>query len=616
MSTYCSPALFEHLPVEIIRLVFEYLSPHDLLDGFEELNSRISSIIRQHPLSLPNNRRMSMDVYDDYLTYILREYSSQIVYLHLTEHRAAQAVESFLDEMDRENFLFPSLKAITIRDVPGGVYDALVDHVLEILNPSALSIHLNNKLYHFSDYAAWNDIDFLEPVLNAIPQLCSLYLRISPAYEKSYMDDLDIACSRINTHWHLHTLSIGECSCPMLMKLLGNNRLPKLRNLHIKISESNRTFQLFSNHMYFSGSCYHDLLPMRLDQTSLSPSCVPDLRCIKIKIYEYLQRILHYFEDIYRNEQLDEFKIHGRLNLSTNADFPTANNLRQWLAIPKSKQCNVQFDFWVFCSNKNDEEYLSDLFTDYAEVFGRRSCDQKNKIVIRYPNSVASIKNENENKNEEDDNSIICTIEELEIDDSEYLKDDWIQAVQNVSHWSNLRKISIMGDCTTDKDAVTRNLPILFYVAQRAPRFCELEVEGTSAFGVALSSNTELCRYISDHLEVLRFYGDARTNSFLGLAQVIDAIFSHSSSSLKKLTIIADAAPALWLTLEHFQNGLRLVFNRFPALIHFTLYCCRVELSRSSVHNWTELASEWYQGIVCPCPWSCRVNRDSFDLWL
>ncbi|CAF5164464.1 unnamed protein product, partial [Rotaria magnacalcarata] len=92
------------------------------------------------------------------------------------------------------------LKEITIRDVPGGMHDALVDNVLKILNPNALSINLHNYLCHFSDYAPWNDIDFFEPVLNATPQLCSLYLRISPANEKNYMDDLGIACSRINTH--------------------------------------------------------------------------------------------------------------------------------------------------------------------------------------------------------------------------------------------------------------------------------------------------------------------------------------------------------------------------------------------------------------------------------
>ncbi|CAF2259177.1 unnamed protein product [Rotaria magnacalcarata] len=98
MSTHCSPAQFEYLPVEIIRLVFEYLSPHDRLDGFPELNTRISFIIKQHPLALSNKRHMGMDVCDDYLTYNLREYSSQIVYLHLTEHRATRAVELFLDE--------------------------------------------------------------------------------------------------------------------------------------------------------------------------------------------------------------------------------------------------------------------------------------------------------------------------------------------------------------------------------------------------------------------------------------------------------------------------------------------------------------------------------------
>ncbi|CAF4287389.1 unnamed protein product, partial [Adineta steineri] len=87
MNTASSHTLFEQFPVELIRSIFEYLSPLDLLNAFEELNSRFSSIIREHPLCLPNNRRMSLNVYEDYMEYVLPEYSSQIVYLHLSEHR-------------------------------------------------------------------------------------------------------------------------------------------------------------------------------------------------------------------------------------------------------------------------------------------------------------------------------------------------------------------------------------------------------------------------------------------------------------------------------------------------------------------------------------------------
>jgi hypothetical protein len=164
MNENNSSTLFEQLPVELIRSIFEYLSPLDLLNAFEELNSRFSSIIRDHPLCLPNNRRMSLDDYDEYIEYILTEYSSQIVYLYLSEHRTPDAVQSFLFRMYDKKYQFPKLKAITIKDIPLDSYNTLLFTFLPLFNFQSLTIDINGNYYHCSDYDQWTDIDFIVPI--------------------------------------------------------------------------------------------------------------------------------------------------------------------------------------------------------------------------------------------------------------------------------------------------------------------------------------------------------------------------------------------------------------------------------------------------------------------
>ncbi len=170
------------------------------------------------------------------------------------------------------------------------------------------------------------------------------------------------------------------------------------------------------------------------------------------------------------------------------------------------------------------------------------------------------------------------------------------------------------------RNSICRNHSVLLHVAQRAARFCELEVEATLAFGFALSSNVELCRYLADHLEVLRFCGEDRTSSFLQLVEIVNKIYSHSSSSLspplKKLTIFVDADPSSWLTIDHFQKGLQLVLDRFSSLIHFTLYCCQIEQFHDTIYDLNELTSDWYSRVKCRRSWSWRSKPNSFDLWL
>jgi hypothetical protein len=208
MNKNNSSTLFEQLPVELIRSIFEYLSPLDLLNVFEDLNSRLFSIIHDHPLCLPNNHRMSLNDYDEYIEYILIKYSSQIVYLYLSEHRTPDAVQSFLFQMYDQKYQFPKLKAITIYDIPLDSYNKLLFTYLPLFNFQSLTIDLDDDQYYSSDYNQWTDIDFIVPILNTFPQLCSLYLKISPNYNTEYINHINIISSQLLPHLHLHTLSI------------------------------------------------------------------------------------------------------------------------------------------------------------------------------------------------------------------------------------------------------------------------------------------------------------------------------------------------------------------------------------------------------------------------
>ncbi|UJR38668.1 hypothetical protein I4U23_031334 [Adineta vaga] len=332
---------------------------------------------------------------------------------------------------------------------------------------------------------------------------------------------------------------------------------------------------------------------------------------IRIELRANVQWKLNYCGKIYCCDQLEEFIVEGYLRFNENADLPRANVLQQWLMMSKLKKCNVRFDFRIFCYNQIEQNF-DDLLSNYEKIFGQNSVYQKKYILIHYPNSMKTIPI----SNDEDVNDLI---DELEIDESDYLKDKWIETVQNIYTWFNLRKISILGDCTTDENAICRNLSTLLHVVQRATHFSELEVQATLAFGLVLSSNIELCRYLADHLEVLRFCGEGRTCSFLQLVEIVDKIYSHSSSlsfPLKKLTIFVDADPSPWFTINHFQKGLQLVFDRFPSLIHFTLYCSRSERFNNTLYDLNQLLSEWYSGMNYGKSWSWRSKSNSFDLWL
>jgi hypothetical protein len=227
----------EDLCVELFRLIFDYLTPHELLQAFNNLNKRFTAIIDQQPLCLPNNRHMTYELYHDYVSKI-SVFASQIVYVHLSERYAPHAVDELLDEVcrDDDSFALPALKAVTIQDVPPDTFRVLVDESSLLIKAQSLTVDLSDDSYHHSDYVHSMDIDYVLPVLNNLPNLCSLSLRISPGFSDTYIDEMKRIVPLIKPHPKLQTLSINECSRQLFVELLGHDHLPKLRHLNVVFS--------------------------------------------------------------------------------------------------------------------------------------------------------------------------------------------------------------------------------------------------------------------------------------------------------------------------------------------------------------------------------------------
>ena len=232
---------FEHLSVELFHLIFEYLAPHELLQAFTNLNDRFTAILAQQSLCLPNNRLMTYGLYQNYISKI-SDYASQIVYVHLSERYAPHAVDELLSEVcgDNDSFTLPALKAVTIQDVSPDTFHSLIEESSLLTNVRSLTFDTSHPhdydCYHYPDYVHWIDIDYILPLLNNLPNLCSLLLRISSGFHDSYIDEMKSFVPLINVHPQLHTLSINECSRHLFVELLDHGLLPKLCRLNVVFS--------------------------------------------------------------------------------------------------------------------------------------------------------------------------------------------------------------------------------------------------------------------------------------------------------------------------------------------------------------------------------------------
>ncbi|CAF4013473.1 unnamed protein product, partial [Rotaria sp. Silwood1] len=111
---------------------------------------------------------------------------------------------------------------------------------------------------------------------------------------------------------------------------------------------------------------------------------------------------------------------------------------------------------------------------------------------------------------------------------------------QAILQWPYLRKIAIQDDNNNENSDITgKGVLHLLHIAQRSPQLHELHIIGNSHFGRILSLNVELGILFTSQLEVLYFTEKNFSCSLADLVQIINSLFSHSSSSpmLKQLRL-------------------------------------------------------------------------------
>jgi hypothetical protein len=230
-------SLLENFPIELIYLVFEYLSPHDLLYGFSNLNKQFTAMLVQQPLYLPNNRHMHFNVYLDYINSIISKHVSQIVYLHLSERYAPHAIRQFISEVPLKTLNWPALKAVTIEDVPFYILSSLLNHSSFLSNVYSLSYDIDHWQYYYFYHDYLSDFNIVIPLLNGLPELRSLNLCMNNSrLNENYTAEFSRCTTPLIIHQNLHTLTIIECSLELFDKLLNEGHLPQLHRLRAALS--------------------------------------------------------------------------------------------------------------------------------------------------------------------------------------------------------------------------------------------------------------------------------------------------------------------------------------------------------------------------------------------
>ncbi|CAF0818760.1 unnamed protein product [Adineta steineri] len=638
---------FENLPNELFGIIFEYLAPHDLLHGFKKLNRRFQSILIQQPLSLPNNRSMSYKLYCNYLIKIIPRYISQIVYLHLSERRAPHAVQQFIDNVPLDSQFWPALKAVTIEDVPRDVFETLLADCSFLVNIQSLTLDSGFQLYHCDEYDECDDFGAVIPILNSLPKLRSLYLRIvnrPVIYVNSTPNEL---ASRMDIHQHLQILSIDDCSRELLVELLNNGYLPRLRQLHVSITS-------------------HKHSDMSIDPPNpipLKQVFAPELRQVNIKLFTGVTWFLTFFEDLQRHSQLDCFKLSGHVRFTNNSSFPRVAALQRWLTLTKS---NI-FQFRMKLSvdyNLGAQSVLEDICAEYRRATGDEYSAGYGNIDIRYPEMSFSyppvkddniadesvVMNEGEDNSTSSDNNISDepvvmdvdesnsttsdewfrdepldeNIKEMELSECDYVNNGLFKELQEIPCWHRLQRITIDYEVPMNENYIFgKKLTRLAHVIQCSPQLRELYIEQNLQYGHALASNTQLGILLACKLEVFCYTVSHDTSSLGDLAQIVDTLFSHSLSPpcLKELILKVNGHPSTWLSTKHLVRWIAKLFKRFPVLIHFTLNCQPSEAYEHNEYSLSKLAPKWF-GVsllsrrIRPGQIEYRHKPHSLDIWL
>ncbi|CAF1040321.1 unnamed protein product [Adineta steineri] len=437
-------------------------------------------------------------------------------------------------------------------------------------------------------------------------------------YSNTYLIGLERARPQFVIHENLHTLLIKQCSRNLLVELLDQGRLPKLCRLHVN---------------FYAAHDPHD--EKVIDPEALKQIYVPELRYVKIELHEGVGWIFKYLVELQRSSQLEDLVIHGFMISNVFvSDVPRVDELRQWLLLTKLKQFNFQMRIemrWL----PGCEESLNDFLDDYIQAIGDESLKKTRILKIFYPSmslvkqvkineSISKEDDESRSSNLVEDDTVDENCKEMDIYEMEYMRDELIQRTKAVSCWHHLKKLNLEGDLPDNDGIVGDNIPYLLHIAHRSPYFRELHIKSDVDFGRVLASNTELGILLSSQLEILSFTGEQENCSLRRLVNIVDKLFSHSSSSspcLKQLTFKVNAHPSSWLTVHNLVRGIGKMFDRFSKLNRFNLHCPEYSIFQEEKYSLSELAPYWSVLSSLRRPWiihsyEYRHKPHMLEIWL
>ncbi len=125
---------------------------------------------------------------------------------------------------------------MTIEDVPCHILESLLNDSPLLSNVHSLSIDIGFKRYHYSEYNDFADFGIIIPILNTLPELCSLRIRMNTRTHNNFTSEFSEHSFSLHSHQNLHTLTIVQCSRELLVVLLNNGYLPELSRLHVSLS--------------------------------------------------------------------------------------------------------------------------------------------------------------------------------------------------------------------------------------------------------------------------------------------------------------------------------------------------------------------------------------------
>jgi hypothetical protein len=166
-------------------------------------------------------------------------------------------------------------------------------------------------------------------------------------------------------------------------------------------------------------------VPLRT-ATAFKQVCVPELRFISAKLYDDVDGMLTYLDDIHRHSQLEELKLTGYVDISNNGNMPRLTDLRRWLTVSKSKDFTFRMNLNVTRSVDGDSQRLKMLLAEYRKATGYVLSNGYRKVEVVYPTmSLIQQMETNDTEINEDSSD--------ESNDGEYLTDVDIEEIRTLS---------------------------------------------------------------------------------------------------------------------------------------------------------------------------------------